>query len=557
MSLRCLAGESIRAERWFSARPLFRKRAGRSSNACVVPVYRPRGHGSTSGFPRAFIAAGNWRRKWAEVWACFFGRSRRDGSPCGPTYDCWSHRGREARGKPDGCSIEVLYRRGGLGGSTQAWEIDHAAGLVRLVPEVANPASCEAQRPELDRSELVLFAGQNQRPSITVCSPKAERLGLHIGQPLAEAKALLPESGLPSRGCRRRPRRPLSTGDRLPAILATGRSGRGRSSRIAASATSPVARISGMERNQFLQAVRGYWRKRGYHIQLALAATMGAAWALAHTAATSLVPAGDERSGALSGLPVAALRLPPAALERLEALGLYDDWRCAATAARDAGQPVRRDLAAAAGPGAWACCPKPSSASGSRSRCRSLREWEVPIDDRFAWLSLCRQMLRELLSMAERHGMGLQELEGEIRTETGPVTIEIRLVEPTRDERHLAQLVELQLERRTWSGGVVAVRWTALRLGRAEQAQGSWFGDDAADEIITGIQHPDRSTQQPPGGQGRAASGNPSRLAARARSPARPVDERGTTEDRHVHVAPGTVSRPSVPAPGQSLSPSM
>ena len=40
-------------------------------------------------------------------------------------------------------NIEVLYRRGGLGGGTQAWEIDHAAGLVRLVPEMANPASVE------------------------------------------------------------------------------------------------------------------------------------------------------------------------------------------------------------------------------------------------------------------------------------------------------------------------------------------------------------------------------------------------------------------------------
>ena len=80
----------------------------------------------------------------------------------------------------------------------------------------------------------------------------------------------------------------------------------------------------------------------------------------------------------------------------------------------------------------------------------------MPIDDRFAVALVCRQMLRELLSMAEHHGMGLQELEGELRTETGAVKLEIRLVEPTRDERHLAQLVELQLERRTWSGGVVA-----------------------------------------------------------------------------------------------------
>jgi protein ImuA len=40
-------------------------------------------------------------------------------------------------------NIEVLYRRGGRGGSPQSWEIDHAAGLVRLVPEVADPANVE------------------------------------------------------------------------------------------------------------------------------------------------------------------------------------------------------------------------------------------------------------------------------------------------------------------------------------------------------------------------------------------------------------------------------
>jgi hypothetical protein len=34
-------------------------------------------------------------------------------------------------------NIEVLYRRGGKGGIAQAWEIDHASGLVRLVPQMA------------------------------------------------------------------------------------------------------------------------------------------------------------------------------------------------------------------------------------------------------------------------------------------------------------------------------------------------------------------------------------------------------------------------------------
>jgi protein ImuA len=39
--------------------------------------------------------------------------------------------------------IEVLYRRGGKGGRAQVWEIDHAAGIVRLVPQVADPATAE------------------------------------------------------------------------------------------------------------------------------------------------------------------------------------------------------------------------------------------------------------------------------------------------------------------------------------------------------------------------------------------------------------------------------
>ncbi len=39
--------------------------------------------------------------------------------------------------------IDVLYHRGGLGGIAQVWEIDHAEGVVRLVPEMAHPAASE------------------------------------------------------------------------------------------------------------------------------------------------------------------------------------------------------------------------------------------------------------------------------------------------------------------------------------------------------------------------------------------------------------------------------
>jgi protein ImuA len=52
--------------------------------------------------------------------------------------------GREGgQGETRRVRIDVLYRRGGLGGTAQVWEIDHAQGVVRLVPEVVDPTIAE------------------------------------------------------------------------------------------------------------------------------------------------------------------------------------------------------------------------------------------------------------------------------------------------------------------------------------------------------------------------------------------------------------------------------
>jgi protein ImuB len=329
-------------------------------------------------------------------------------------------------------------------------------------------------RPELDGSELVLFAGQNHRPLITVCSPKAERLGLRIGQPLAEAKVLLPRAVfLPADGVADRSALCQLALDCQRFTPLVGLEAGAQPESLLCEITGCTHLWDGEDR--FLQAVRSYWRGRDYSLHLALASTVGAAWALAHTSTASLVHAGDEEV-ALSALPVGSLRLPPAALERLEALGLWTIGEVLRlpreTLASRFGEilPQRLDQALGLQPETFVC-------ERPREPLSALREWEAPVDDRFAVSLVCRQMLRELLSMAERLGMGLQELEGELRSETGLFRIEIRLVEPTRDDRHLAQLAELQLERLTWSGGVVAVRWAALRLGRVEQAQGCLFGD--------------------------------------------------------------------------------
>jgi protein ImuB len=301
-------------------------------------------------------------------------------------------------------------------------------------------------------------------------------MGAYSGQPLAEAKALLPRALF------------------LPADLAGDRTALCQLAldfqrfspfvglEECAYPESLLSDVTGCTHlwngeEKFLRSVSNYWRQRGYQTNLALAGTLGAAWALAHSMTCSLVSAGDEEV-ALSQLPVTALRLPPTALEPLEALGLVtigDVLRLPReTLASRFGVilPHRLDQVLGLLPETFVC-------ERLKEPMRSVREWEVPIDDRFILGLACREMVRELLSMSERHGMGIQELEGELRTESGPVSIEIKLVEPTRDDGHLAQLVELQLERQTWSGGIIAVRWDALRLGRLEQAQGCWFQEDS------------------------------------------------------------------------------
>lgn len=41
--------------------------------------------------------------------------------------------------------IDVLYHRGGLGGTAQVWEIDHAEGAVRLVSQVADSTAVQRE----------------------------------------------------------------------------------------------------------------------------------------------------------------------------------------------------------------------------------------------------------------------------------------------------------------------------------------------------------------------------------------------------------------------------
>lgn len=314
---------------------------------------------------------------------------------------------------------------------------------------------------------------------VTNCTPGAERRGIRAGLSLSEAKALVPRAVfLPADEaadldalrnlaleCQRfSPLVGLEEGPRPESLLAH---------------VEGCTHLWGGELS-FLEHVRDYWEDRGFEVRLALADSVGAAWALARSSRSSVVPAGEAAS-ALVDLPVESLRLPPAIVDRLRTLGLDTIGEILrlpreSLAARF-GTLLPRRLDQALG-----LSSEPFVSERLVEPLCSYREWETPIADRLALVELCHRMLRELLAMADRHGMGLHELEGEIRTEGGPVTLAIRLSEPTREATHLEKLLELQLERQRWSGGVTSVRWTALRLGRVEESQGRWFVDDLEPE---------------------------------------------------------------------------
>src|SRR5690606_37721172 len=63
-------------------------------------------------------------------------------------------------------------------------------------------------------------------------------------------------------------------------------------------------------------------QKRGFHVRMAIAGTIGAAWAMARFGKVHSIVLNGKETDALACLPPAALRLEPGTVERLHKLGL-------------------------------------------------------------------------------------------------------------------------------------------------------------------------------------------------------------------------------------------
>src|SRR5579872_4576209 len=200
-----------------------------------------------------------------------------------------------------------------------AWLADWPTRRRSIPPLSATALDAPAALNALAAPLAILATRQRARRVVAIC-PQAAQAGVQVGMKLAQARALCPGLGLAeadpagdaaalavlAQACQRYT--PLARPD-APDGVVLDITGCGiLFGSEAALAADLQARLAGA----------------GIAARLAIAATLGAAWALAHAAAApaiTVLAAGDE-AAALADLPVALLRLDPADAALLVELGL-------------------------------------------------------------------------------------------------------------------------------------------------------------------------------------------------------------------------------------------
>ena len=183
--------------------------------------------------------------------------------------------------------------------------------------------------------------------------------------------------------------------------------------------------------------------------RIAIAGSLGAAWALARFAASAGQPvlAGPgEEQAALAALPVEALRLDPSMAAGLRRVGLQRIGELIAmprdALARRFGEAVARRLDQAQGD-----LPEPLSPLGEAPVRRVRLSFAEPIADPADLARAAERLADDLVVRLAREGMGARRLDLAFHRIDGRVEhIRLGTARPSRDPRHLAGLLRARLE---------------------------------------------------------------------------------------------------------------
>jgi protein ImuB len=208
----------------------------------------------------------------------------------------------------------------------------------------------------------------------------------------------------------------------------------------------------------------------GYAGQVAIAGTIGAAWA-----AAAMQNAECEMQNPESAFRVAALRLPPEMLDLLVQLGiariehLLALPRASLRARFGERLLLRLDQLTGGAPEAIVPHRPPPHFAAERVL-------EYPIEQREAVESLVRELVESIArDLAERRE-GVVQLHIRLDCAPGqPLLLEVGLFRPSADARHLWEVVRMQLEQKPLPGPVGRVTLEARLTAPLENRQGELF----------------------------------------------------------------------------------
>jgi len=360
-------------------------------------------------------------------------------------------------------------------------------------------ARLRAERPKLRGRTLVVRRPDPRRgEAVAACDESARRAGVRPGMPLAEAAVL------------------LARGRQEPAIVsydpAADRAALGRlavrcdrfSPLVGWETVTPraafpwygdapdhlllditgVAHLFGGDDELARQLVAEF-QKLGLSVRVAVADTVGAAWALTEaegsqpgalaTESPSLALRADAELGPL---PVSSLRLPVDVLHTLGRLGVFTIDQLLqlprSGLAERFGSVIQVRIDQAFGTAGEVIVPY-RPAPDFVAHC----QLEVPTDRREVIEWLLAGLTERIAEELHTHGVGAVRLAG--RLDCGePVKFTVGLFRPSESAKQLQELLRLQLERLTLPGPVAGIRLCADLTAPLVQRQGELFADPAS-----------------------------------------------------------------------------
>jgi protein ImuB len=311
-------------------------------------------------------------------------------------------------------------------------------------------------------------AGSGTQSIVAVCCGKAVKQGIRPGMPLAEAQALARDLKVAvyepaadqqalvkmAEACERfSPRVALEEGDEPESLLLD---------------ISNLEHLCGDEA-KLVEQVEKFFRRRGYRVRLAVAKTVGAAWATAHF--------DSERAGSSSTpkLPVEALRIPGDTTPLLRELGIETIDQLLAlpreALASRFGEDLLRRLDQLTGRGRELIEPRRGLPALAASYAL-----EEPTGDRSVLMQVLGQLVDQLSRQLAARDLGAVLLIYLLRCTDGQeMSLRVGLLQPSANARQLLELVELRLETVRLAEEVDRVELRAVAVGRLGERQRELF----------------------------------------------------------------------------------